>query len=231
MDFAQVILQKRLDGLFAVRRAAALTAEALARMEDGIVILPRFAPWKSVLSSSPAEFVVYPSQRGGWTAQAVPEDGGGGTLKTPFPAEWTGCPEETLPAVSGVPELTFCHNGRFLIAAQTRDGAVAACRAARREGRRKADAAPMSGFPECDAKRLTANLEKLHTTELGAGRLKSNLSLGDTDDVVSWCREKIRAPHSKIRREGKNWYILADGCEITVNARSYTIITAHQRTR
>lgn len=73
---------------------------------------------------------------------------------------------------------------------------------------------------------LLDNLDKLHTTELGVGRIKKNLSL-DTDEVVKWCKEKISAPHAVITRNGKNWYVHADGCVITVNAYSYTIITAH----
>lgn len=70
------------------------------------------------------------------------------------------------------------------------------------------------------------NLEKLHTTELGTVRIKRNLSL-DTDDVVTWCRDKIKSPDAVITRKGKNWYIVADNCILTVNAYSYTIITAH----
>ena len=71
------------------------------------------------------------------------------------------------------------------------------------------------------------NLDKLHTTELGVVRIKRNLSL-DTDEVVDWCKAKIESPNAIITRNGKNWYIDVDGCMITVNAYSYTIITAHQ---
>lgn len=75
---------------------------------------------------------------------------------------------------------------------------------------------------------LILNLEKLHTTDLSTIRIKRNLSL-DVEDVVSWCREKIQHPNSNIIRKGKNWYINIDNCEITVNAYSYTIITAHKK--
>lgn len=74
---------------------------------------------------------------------------------------------------------------------------------------------------------LLENLDKLHTTELGVVRIKKNLSL-DTEDVVDWCRVKIESPNAVITRNGKNWYINVDGCIITVNAYSYTIITAHK---
>ena len=74
---------------------------------------------------------------------------------------------------------------------------------------------------------LLNKLDKLHTTELGVIRIKKNWSL-DTDDVVEWCIEKINSDNSVITRNGKNWYVHIDACIITVNAHSYTIITAHK---
>lgn len=74
---------------------------------------------------------------------------------------------------------------------------------------------------------LILNLDKLHTTDLGNMRIKRNLSL-DMDDIVDWCREKIKASNAFIMRKGKNWYIAIDDCQITINAYSFTIITAHK---
>ena len=74
---------------------------------------------------------------------------------------------------------------------------------------------------------LLNNLDKLHTTEMGVDRIKKNLSL-DTDDVVGWCKNKINSKNAVITRNGKNWYINIDSAVITVNAFSYTIITAHK---
>ena len=73
---------------------------------------------------------------------------------------------------------------------------------------------------------LSANLDKLHTTELGIERIKRNLSLNNVD-VVVWCREKIRNTANIVRR-GKNWYVNTCDAVITVNANSFTIITAHK---
>jgi hypothetical protein len=78
------------------------------------------------------------------------------------------------------------------------------------------------------AKNLISNSDKIHTTESGKERIKRNLCLA-TDDVVDWCIQKIRDTESDIFRKGKNWYINTDNCVITVNAYSYTIITAHKR--
>lgn len=74
---------------------------------------------------------------------------------------------------------------------------------------------------------LLNNIAKLHTTELGAVRIKRNLAL-ECDDVVEWCKEKVLSSEAVIERKGKNWYITAGGSVITVNAYSYTIITAHK---
>ena len=75
---------------------------------------------------------------------------------------------------------------------------------------------------------LLKNLDRLHTTELGIKRIKRNLSL-ETEDVVLWCKEKTESPEAVIIRKGKNWYVDAGGSVITINAHSYTIITAHKK--
>jgi hypothetical protein len=73
---------------------------------------------------------------------------------------------------------------------------------------------------------LIKNIGLLHTTELGIERIKRNLGL-TTDDVVAWCRQSILSAEN-IQRKGKNWYVYADKSVITVNAHSYTVITAHK---
>lgn len=85
----------------------------------------------------------------------------------------------------------------------------------------------MTNFDETE---LRVQLDKLHTTPLGVERIRRNLGLS-TSDVVGWCKEHIEEPDSRITRRGKNWYIITAGCQITVNAYSYTIITAHRLTK
>ena len=76
---------------------------------------------------------------------------------------------------------------------------------------------------------LIENIDKLHTTKLGSGRIKQNLGI-ETDDVVEWCKQQIRQADD-ILRNGKNWYVHTGDSVITVNAHSYTVITAHKITR
>lgn len=73
---------------------------------------------------------------------------------------------------------------------------------------------------------LSAEKIFLHTDN-SVGRIKQSICL-DLDDVVKWCSDKILDTKAIIFRRGKNWYIDIENCEITVNAHSYTIITAHK---
>lgn len=73
---------------------------------------------------------------------------------------------------------------------------------------------------------LLHNIDKIHTTELGVGRIKKNLKI-DTDNVVDYCVELIKDKNSVVYKKGKNYYINIDNKEITVNSSSFTIITAH----
>ena len=74
---------------------------------------------------------------------------------------------------------------------------------------------------------LLNNLDRLHSTEAGIKRLKKNLDIED-GDVFQWCADKIRSKDAMITKTGKNWYINSEHCTITVNASTYTIITAHK---
>ena len=73
---------------------------------------------------------------------------------------------------------------------------------------------------------LLLNISKVHTTNLGVQRIRRNLKL-DNDEVVSYCISKILDKVCYIHKNGKNWYCEIDNIRITINAYSYTIITAH----
>ena len=76
---------------------------------------------------------------------------------------------------------------------------------------------------------LLQNLDKLHTTPMGVDRIRRNLGIGvDIPDVVVWCKKQIESKDADIIRKGKNWHCTIGGSVITVNAYSYTIITAHK---
>lgn len=74
---------------------------------------------------------------------------------------------------------------------------------------------------------MIENIERLHTTESGLERISRNLSI-PADSAMERCRQMILDPAAAIERRGKNWYVTAGGCTLTVNAYSLTVITAHK---
>lgn len=75
-------------------------------------------------------------------------------------------------------------------------------------------------------KTLLENMDKIHTTEMGVGRIQKNLEI--TEEPVSYCISKLQKKDSIVTKEGKNYYVEVDGCRITINSSSFTIITAHK---
>ena len=73
---------------------------------------------------------------------------------------------------------------------------------------------------------LLENVDKIHTTEMGIARIQKNL--GIDDEPVGYCISKLKKEESQVTKEGKNYYVHVDGCKITINSSSFTIITAHK---
>jgi hypothetical protein len=69
-------------------------------------------------------------------------------------------------------------------------------------------------------------INKIHTTTLGIIRINKNLGL-ETNDIEDWCKKKTKNA-DKIIKNGKNWYVYTGDSVLTINAKSYTIITAHK---
>ena len=124
---AKQILEHQIESANAVNRADEKVQQAYQNSRDGIVVLPCYLPWKNGLYKTDALFVVYPSQRGGWSAQCV-TDHKTKKPKLPFPQSWGGQPQEVIEQKSGIPGISFCHASRFLITAKDKETALAACR-------------------------------------------------------------------------------------------------------
>ena len=108
---------------------------------DGkIIVMDEYTPWSQTVNQTPkfdgCIYCVYPSNRGGWNAQCIPNREGKGVRKL-FPLEWIGnqTDMETAKAMGFEKEYVagdnyFCHEGRWLIAVPTKELAIEACRKA-----------------------------------------------------------------------------------------------------
>ncbi|MCX4325883.1 MAG: MYG1 family protein [Lachnospiraceae bacterium] len=129
-DFAKIILENHFNAVAGIYRAKELIKKAMEECDGSVLILPEFAPWKSMAAGSSYKFVVYPSSRGGYSAQGVPVSIDDKTLVCPFPEEWCGKTPEELVKITGIKTLRFCHPNAFLIAAEEKEDAVKAARLA-----------------------------------------------------------------------------------------------------
>jgi uncharacterized UPF0160 family protein len=133
VDIAVTILTRLIAHEAAAKEADSEVREALDAMENGIVVLKRFAPWTKILVGTDALFVIYPSMRGGYNVQGVPISKDSRELRVSFPEKWCGLEDEKLVEASGIDGLVFCHRSGFLLAADTFEAALSAAEKAKQQ--------------------------------------------------------------------------------------------------
>ena len=120
VSIAMIILKK----LFNKYKLEQFASEHISKImkefgNSPIIILDKFVPWKKeVCESENALYVIYPSMRGCYNAQAVPTEYGKKTCRLPFPETWLRNSPEAL---------TFIHPERYLISADKIDSAEMLC--------------------------------------------------------------------------------------------------------
>lgn len=133
--FAAKFIQNKIESCKSRERAKVIVEKALLSMDEyGIVVLPKFAPWSDTLIPSEAQFVIFPSQRGGFNLQVISKSLKTREPKVNLPEQWAGQKEEVLR--NEIPELNFCHSSRFIAAFDTLEGAKKGAIIAIKEARR-----------------------------------------------------------------------------------------------
>ena len=75
---------------------------------------------------------------------------------------------------------------------------------------------------------MRIDIVRLHTTPMGAERIRRNLGLQPEADPVDYCAKLITSPGATMVCRGKNIYATVGDTRITVNASAMSIITAHK---
>lgn len=132
VDLARGILQREIAGAAATARAQRIVAEAVTTSSDPRVVeLDRSLPWhRAVHAHAPEALYVVLPKSSGWGVQAVPAVLGQFANRRDLPEAWAGLEGTALQEVTGVPDAVFCHSGRFLAVARSREGAMALARLA-----------------------------------------------------------------------------------------------------
>jgi uncharacterized UPF0160 family protein len=94
-------------------------------VDKRIIVLDGAYPWQGVLGDYPEPLYVVCFKTGMWRVLCVRKDKESFENRKSLPESWAGLRDEELARVSGVPDATFCHNGRFLAVAKSKEGALA----------------------------------------------------------------------------------------------------------
>ena len=105
-------------------RAETMVCDAIAEAGRARILeLPRGMPFRSAIEKTGADhllFVVHP--RGAdWTLTTIRVGGDTFDNRADLPASWAGLTDEALEDATGVKGAKFCHNGRFIAVANSRE--------------------------------------------------------------------------------------------------------------
>ncbi|QND47812.1 MYG1 family protein [Rhizobium lusitanum] len=128
LGIARSFVEARLAQSAAKLRAEALVHQAIVDTGEGRILeLPMGMPFRPAIVKAGADhllFVVHPRDKD-WCLTGIRRADQGFELRADLPAAWAGLTNGDLEAASGVEGASFCHNGRFIAAAKTREAALA----------------------------------------------------------------------------------------------------------
>ena len=136
LTIARAFVEASIEKRAAKLRAETLVLKAIKQTGEGRVLeLPLGMPFRPAIVKAGADhllFVVHPRDKD-WCVTGIRRADEGFELRADLPAAWAGLTNGDLEKASGVEGATFCHNGRFIAAAKTREAALAMAEIAVRE--------------------------------------------------------------------------------------------------
>ena len=126
VDLAGQVLQRKIASCMARESARSIVRRAIAKAgDDPVIVLGDYCPWQEVVTEEApsALYVVFQAIDGGWRVQSIPPELGDFSQRKPLPEGWAGLKANELANLTGVSDATFCHVGRFIAGAETKEGA------------------------------------------------------------------------------------------------------------
>lgn len=130
LQIAKKVFDNKIESTISKCNAKKFVEQAIENSENGIMILDKFMPYQEFILESNNEkagkilYVVFKSNRKGYTIKAVPKKMGSFENRKSFPKEWCGLRNEELQTVTGVKTATFCHNMGFICVANEFEDAL-----------------------------------------------------------------------------------------------------------
>ncbi len=118
--YMKVLFEKLITRINSKIEAKEIIERSIENSTDQVIVLDKYLPWKDLVleSENPKSkdllYIIFPSNRGGYSIYAIPNKKGSFDVRKEFPKEWAGLRDEELQKVTGVETARFCHNGRFI---------------------------------------------------------------------------------------------------------------------
>jgi uncharacterized UPF0160 family protein len=124
LGIARAVVEAAIGQRAAKLRAESIVLDAIAATGQGRVLeLPMGMPFRPAIIKAGADhlfFVIHPRDKD-WCITGIRKSEDSFEQRADLPAAWAGLSNGELEAVSGVTGATFCHNGRFIAAANSRE--------------------------------------------------------------------------------------------------------------
>ncbi len=133
VTLAQAVLQREVAKARAFIDGEQEVERAYKQAEDKrMVILDNNYSWRDVLTkySEPLFVIMNDGKQTTWAVSAIRKDGVSFQSRKLFPESWAGKTGSALAEVTGVHDANFCHNGRFIVVANSKEGALKLARLA-----------------------------------------------------------------------------------------------------
>lgn len=128
LSIARAVVEAAIRQRAAKLRAEAMVLDAIAATGAGHVLeLPIGMPFRPAIIKAGADhllFVVHPRDKD-WCITGIRKVEDSFEQRADLPAAWAGLSNGDLEAVCGVKGASFCHNGRFIAAATSREAILA----------------------------------------------------------------------------------------------------------
>ncbi|HBD25095.1 MAG: hypothetical protein A2566_02330 [Candidatus Zambryskibacteria bacterium RIFOXYD1_FULL_40_13] len=122
-SLAQIMLSREIYKRKSLAEVQTIVEKVYNETEDKrLVAFDRYYPVVEFLSKYPEPlFVIFPKEKGTWILKTIRDNRETFVSRKNLPESWAGKTGEELEKITGVSGAVFCHNGRFIAVAKTKE--------------------------------------------------------------------------------------------------------------
>ncbi len=125
ISFAKKIINRAIIKMRDNLEAEHIVKKAYEESADKrVIIFNDSYPWFEVINEYAEPLYIISKKGDNWRAEAVRKEKNNFEVRKPFPITWAGKRDSEIVKVTGVSDAIFCHNGRFLIVAKSKEGII-----------------------------------------------------------------------------------------------------------